>query len=217
MKHTVVVKGNKAGLSVLLNPQTPFDQLLEDVAEKFQESSKFWGNVQMTLRLEGRELTPEEEYRIVNQITANSQIDIVCLIDQDQANIKKCEKTLNEKLLELSASTGQFYKGTLLAGDVLESEVSMIVIGDVERGAKVVSKGNVIVLGAIRGNVSAGMAGNDEAVIAALEMMPTQLKIGDYSVKYHDKKKKISRHPVMVCVEQGSIVMKPMKKTFFPL
>lgn len=217
MKHTVVVKGNKAGLSVLLDPHVPFQQLLQDVAAKFRENAKFWGNVQMTLKLEGRKLTPSEEYQIVRQISTNSQIDIICLIDQDQDNINRCEKTLNEKLMELASSTGQFYKGTLAAGDVLESEVSIVMIGDVEKGAKVVSKGNVIVLGSLRGNVSAGAAGNDEAVIVALEMMPSQLKIGPYIERYQDKKRKFSRHPVMVRVEQERIVMKPMKKTFFPI
>ena len=41
------------------------------------------------------------------------------------------EKALNEKLMELSAQTGQFYRGTLRRGDTLESESSIIVIGDV--------------------------------------------------------------------------------------
>ena len=57
MKSSVVIKGCKSGMTVILNPDTPFEQLLEDVGKKFKESEKFWGSAQMTLTLEGRELT----------------------------------------------------------------------------------------------------------------------------------------------------------------
>lgn len=74
--------------------------------------------------------------------------------------------------MELSAQTGQFYRGTLKRGDVLESEASIVIIGDVEHGARVTAKGNVIILGELKGTVTAGAAGNDQAVILAFSMSP---------------------------------------------
>ena len=56
----------------------------------------------MALLLEGRELTAEEEFRIVNTITENSGIEVLCLIDNDLNRIERCEKALNQKLMELS-------------------------------------------------------------------------------------------------------------------
>ena len=160
MRHnTVVIKGNKAGMSVYLDPMVPFEQLVEDVAKKFRESAKFWGSVQMTLSLEGRPLSPEQEFRIVNTITENSQIEIVCLLDTNAERIHRCEKALNDKLMELSAQTGQFFKGNLGRGDTLESEASMVIIGDVEHGGRVTAKGNIIILGELRGSAFAGAAG----------------------------------------------------------
>ena len=67
----------------------------------------------MTQTLEGRPLSAEEEFQIVNTITENSQLQILCLLDTDAERIERCEKALNEKLMELSAQTGQFYRGTL--------------------------------------------------------------------------------------------------------
>ena len=61
MKNAVVIKGNKAGMTVYLDPELPFEELLEAVAKKFQKTAKFWGAAQMTLTLEGRSLTPREE------------------------------------------------------------------------------------------------------------------------------------------------------------
>ena len=77
---------------------------------------------------------------MVNAITENSGIEILCLIDADAERIRRCEKALNEKLMELSASTGQFYKGNLRNGDVLESEASIVIIGNVDHGARVTAK-----------------------------------------------------------------------------
>lgn len=71
----------------------------------------------MTLTLEGRELTPIEELQVTDAITANSQIEILCLLDTDANRIARCEKALTERLMELTARTGQFYKGNLSRGD----------------------------------------------------------------------------------------------------
>lgn len=72
------------------------NRLLEDVGKKFKESEKFWGSAQMTLTLEGRELTPIEELQVTDAITANSQIEILCLLDTDANRIARCEKALTE-------------------------------------------------------------------------------------------------------------------------
>lgn len=217
MRNTVVIKGNKAGMSVFLDPDVPFEQLLEDIATKFQESAKFWGSVQMTLTLEGRKLTPSEEFQVINVITEHSQIEILCLIDRDANRMKQCEKALNEKLMELSATTGQFFRGNLREGESLESEASIVIIGDVGRGAKVTAKGNVVVLGELNGTVTAGVAGNRDAVIVAIDMAPTQLRIAEYSGKFQDKGKKLGRGPMMACVEQDTISIKSIKKSFFSM
>ena len=147
MKDAVVIKGNKAGMTVYLEKDLDFDEVLQAIAKKFKATAKFWGAAQMTLTLEGRDLTPEEEYRVVQTITDNSDIEVLCLLDTDGNRTKKCEKALNERLMELSSLTGQFYKGNLRDGDELESEASIVVIGDVEKGAKVSAKGNIVVLG----------------------------------------------------------------------
>ncbi|MEG0565949.1 MAG: septum site-determining protein MinC, partial [Hungatella sp.] len=122
MKNAVLIKGNKSGMTVFLDPDISFEQLLNAISIKFTESAKFWGSVQMTLTLEGRVLTPQEEFQIINMITEHSQIEILCLIDRDANRMRECEKALNEKLMELSSTTGQFYRGNLRAGETLESE-----------------------------------------------------------------------------------------------
>ena len=214
MRSSVVIKSSKAGMTVILDSQIPFQELLEAIGKKFRESAKFWGAVQMTLTLEGRELTAKEELQIVDTITRNSQVEILCLLDTDARRIERCEKALNDKLMELNSRTGQFYRGTLEKGDVLESEVSVVVIGDVERGARIISKGNVIVLGALRGTAAAGMGGNPEAVVVALEMAPTQIRISDATSRFYDRNRRLGRGAMIASACGDEVQIHSIRKTF---
>lgn len=214
MHSTVVIKGSKAGMTVILDHSISFEELLCDIGKKFRDSAKFWGAVQLTLTLEGRNLSPLEELQVVQAITDNSQIEILCLLDTDANRIARCEKALTERLMELSAQTGQFYRGDLKRGDVLESEASIVVIGDVNHGARVIAKGNIIILGSLRGSVYAGAAGNMSAVVMAMEMIPMQVRIADFITRLEDKGKKLGRGPVIASVEEKGIVVRPIKKSF---
>ncbi len=214
MKSRVVIKSSKAGMSVFLDPDCTFEELLSDIAVKFRESAKFWGSVQIALILEGRELTAKEEFQIVNTITDNSSVEVLCLIDNNAERIERCEKALNQKLMELSYRTGQFYRGDLKRGESLDSEASIVIIGDVHHGARVTAKGNIIILGALKGTVHAGISGNDQSVVVAMEMAPLQIKIGSYGQLYGDKGRKLGKGPVLAFVENCSICTKPIKKSF---
>jgi len=66
---------------------------------------------------------------------------------------------------------------TLRSGFKLEFPGHIIVIGDVNPGAEIVAVGSVIVWGRLRGVVHAGAEGNESAVISALDLSPTQLRI----------------------------------------
>ena len=213
MHNAVVIKSSKAGMTVILDPDLPFGELLEAIGKKFRESARFWGSVQMTLTLEGRELTAAQEFAIVDTITKNSQIEVLCLLDTDAERIERCEKALNDKLMELNSQTGQFYRGTLKRGDCLESEASIVIIGNVDHGARVTAKGNVIVLGELKGTVTAGVSGNPQAVVMALDMAPLQIRIGDMSSRFNERNKRLGRGPMIALVEDGAIVMRSLKKS----
>lgn len=214
MHNAVVIKSSKAGMTVILDTDLPFGELLEAIGKKFRESARFWGSVQMTLTLEGRELTAAQEFAIVDTITKNSQIEVLCLLDTDAERIERCEKALNDKLMELNSQTGQFYRGTLKRGDCLESEASIVIIGNVDHGARVTAKGNVIVLGELKGTVTAGVSGNPQAVVLALDMAPLQIRIGDLSSRFNERNKRLGRGPMIALVEDGAIVMRSLKKSF---
>lgn len=59
----------------------------------------------------------------------------------------------------------QFYRGTLRSGQVISSESSVTIIGDVNPGAKIISQGNIVILGALKGNAQAGCMGDRNCFI----------------------------------------------------
>ena len=90
-----------------------------------------------------------------------------------------------------------------------------MVIGDVEQGARITAKGNVIVLGELKGTVVAGAAGNEEAVIVALTMAPYQLRIAGIETEINEKGRRLGRGPMTAAVEDQGILLTQIKKSFF--
>jgi septum site-determining protein MinC len=211
--NSVIIKGNKYGIIVVLSPEVPFEELKHQVEEKFKESSKFFENAKMALSFEGRKITTEEQKEILDIISENTDMHIVCVIENDTETEELFHKTLDQKLLELSNNTGQFYKGILRSGASLEFETSVVIIGDVNHGARVVSKGNIIVLGSLKGNAFAGATGNTNAFVVALDMSPMQIRIADTIARSPDKPvKEEVKEPKIAFLENGNIYIEPLNK-----
>ncbi len=213
MRQTVIIKGNNYGLSVFLDPDIPMEELLSDIREKFQESSRFFRGAKMALSFEGRKLTTEEINEIINTICENSEIKISCVIDTDKAREAFFKKVLEEKAEEETdgqpGGSGQFYKGTLRSGQVLEAEGSIIMLGDVNPGARIVAKGNIIVLGALHGTAIAGLGGKKHAIVVALEMDPIQIRIGEVTARMSGRKKS-SDYAQIAYLDLGTIRVEPL-------
>ena len=71
------------------------------------------------------------------------------------------------------------YRGNLRSGQRLEKTEHVLVIGDVNPGAEIISAGDVLVWGRVRGIVHAGVDGDERAIVLALDLDPGQLKIAD--------------------------------------
>lgn len=71
------------------------------------------------------------------------------------------------------------HRGTLRAGDHLDVSGSLLVLGDVNPGARVSAVGDVRVWGRLRGSAHAGSQGDRSARIVALQLRPLQLRIAD--------------------------------------
>lgn len=118
MKNAVIVKSFRNGLTLYLDSDLDFGQLLEEVAGKFKESKEFFSDASVAVSFEGRELSFEEEDSLIETIRTNSQLNITCIVGKDEEKNRIYGKALEEfrrKRYE-EESAGQFYRGTLRRG-----------------------------------------------------------------------------------------------------
>ncbi len=217
MKDTVLIKSFPNGIALHLDREVAFATLLDEIAYKFSEARNFFGRASMALSVEGRPVTGTEEIMILETIRKNSDLNIICIVGKDEATNKNFIKALAQMEKKLSGGDeGQFFKGNLKNKDVLETENSLIVLGDVEPGCAVISAKSIIILGSLYGEAYAGGNGREGAFIAALEMEPERLKIGDFKYKPTTKQSRWGARSKSLAkiafVKNGKIVFEPLTK-----
>ncbi len=223
MGQSVVIKKNKFGIAVVLDKQVTYDEIKNEVAEKFRQSSKFFKDAEIAVSFQGMELDQVQENELVNIIEENSSLKIMCIVDEDKEREAIFKKAMDERDTPDNVQGGQFYKGTLRSGQLLESDTSIIILGDVNIGARVVAAGNVIVLGMLQGTVYAGANGNVNAFVVALDMDPIQIRIAEIMARKADeivkkgKRFSIRRQnnlvePQIAYVQEDNIYIEPITR-----
>lgn len=218
MKNSVIIKSFPNGIVLHLDPEMNFEELLLEISVKFEESSSFFKDARMALSIKGRELTEEQENQVLNAIAENSDIHILCLVSDDEEKDKKYVKAISQTDFSdgsLTGGEGQFYKGTLKNGQVLETESSIVILGDVYPGSAIISAKDIIVLGGLYGEAYAGGNGSTGHYVAALEMSPEKLKIGDFKYQTKEKLKwgiKPKVQPKIAYVKNQKIVVDSLTK-----
>lgn len=226
-KNSIVIKGNKYGIVVVMDSDTSFDEIKNQLEEKLKESARFFGNGTMAISFEGRNLDDEQQKELLNVISESSDLNIACIIDHDEKlteifkkSVEKIEniddnkedEPMTEPTAAVDKNTGKFFRGTLRSGQILESDTSIVVIGDVNPGASVSAGGNIIILGSLKGTVSAGMNGDGKAFIVALDMAPVQVRIGDTIARCPERQKKAKPETKIAYLNNGTIYIDPLSK-----
>ncbi len=217
MKEAVLIKSFSNGIALHLDAEMSFEDLLQEIAYKFSEARAFFGKASMALSIEERQVTGAEEIRILETIRQNSDLNIICIVGKDEATNKNFIRALAHMEKKLSGGEdGQFMKGSLKNREVLETENSIIILGDVYPGSAVISAKNIIILGGLYGEAYAGGNGQEGAFVAALEMEPERIKVGDFKYKPATKQSKWGIRPKVqpkiAYVKNNKVVFEPLTK-----
>lgn len=232
MKEPILIKGNKHGISIILDEKVEFDEIKSKFASKLYDSKKFFGNAKVTVTIEGRKISEIENQELLKVIEENSDLDVICLIDEDfNENLENKPETISQSLEGLTILENDiindvsnenmscFHKGTLRSGQEIISDSSVIIIGNVNDGAKVISKGNIVVIGKLSGFVEAGSDGDNKAFVVALHMNPSQIKIGTRlarSDESNQERIKInSYNPQIAFIEGNRIVIEDITNSTY--
>lgn len=101
-----------------------------------------------------------------------------------------------------------FLHRTLRSGQRVQYDGSVVIVGDVNAGAEVVATGDILVMGALRGLAHAGARGAANAIVSALCLAPTQLRIANVIGRAPDGDLARPR-PEMASVRDGMLFIEP--------
>lgn len=146
MSQPVVLKSNRYGINLILDADMPFGQLEEAILEKFREPKSFLKTRRSQFLLRGAGSHQEEEFSILDMIAKNTSIQVICVVDQDEMREQMYKEKIDSYYQDVADNTGEFYKGRLRSGQVLKCDTSIVIIGDVNPGAKIIAKGNIVIL-----------------------------------------------------------------------
>jgi septum site-determining protein MinC len=117
------------------------------------------------------------------------------------------QRPVETPLPDFAEGTGILVNRTIRSGQSVSHEGHVVIIGDVNPGAEVIAGGDVIVWGHLRGTVHAGAMGDQGCSVCALDLSPTQLRIGNHIARPPDGRHRPREvRPERAFVNNGQIV-----------
>ncbi len=219
MDDPIVIKGIKEGLLLTIKPGGgEWSALATQVATRIDQQPGFFKGARVALDVGDRPLRPHELESLQAQLTRRG-LTLWAVVSKSETTHQTArglglETSLVSQQGQLetpeidsreAGAPGVLIDHTLRNGRIVRSAGHVTIIGDVNAGAEIVAAGNVLVWGKVRGKIHAGANGNEAAVVCALDLAPTQLRIAGYISTTPDDKRRKPR-PEMASVRQGRIV-----------
>ena len=236
LNNAISIKGRTDGVSIEIGKGN-WPDLLSVLAERLAQSSDFFRGGRVALDVGSRPLMDSELQQIQ---------ELLEKVGMKLGAVRtKAERTFQAALtlglpvkLEAEDSEGSeaqpasgnregedyfVYRGNLRSGQILEKREHILIIGDVNPGAEVISAGDIFVWGRLRGIVHAGADGDTQAVIVAMELDPVQLQIVDQAYTPPEeptgltarlmRKRTNIKRPEIAYIAQQRIVVEPWDET----
>jgi septum site-determining protein MinC len=204
----VSIKGVKDGLLVALNESEDWQLVLSDLAARIDEKSAFFAGAQVTADI-GQRPVPKYALGSLKALLERRGLTLAVILSQSDTTLDAAQAldlrtalptampgkhqptdTLPSINPEEDGIPGVMIRRTLRSGRIIRSGGHVVVFGDVNPGAEIIAGGDIIVWGVLRGKVHAGADGDMSAVVCALEMMPTQLRIAHVVASLEQRRRK---------------------------
>jgi septum site-determining protein MinC len=218
--NLVQIKGLRDGLLVTLG-DAGWSVLHSSLLSQIDEKTDFFRGAKLALDVGNQELHVSEMTELRDELSDRGII-LWAVISESAATENTAQMlglatrlskarpdTPVQVHVTAAEDTAMWIKRTVRSGVRLEYEGNVVVLGDVNPGAEVVAGGSVVVWGRLRGVVHAGAAGDTEAVVCALDLSPTQLRIATEIATTPDRRSQPV--PEMARLKDGHLVAEPWK------
>jgi septum site-determining protein MinC len=201
MRAAITVKGMREGVLITLHAGEWAD-LLAELAELVDSRKSFFGGGKVALEIGSRELSADAVLRLCRVFEERNvavwavlgtdadtratiqELGLVTQIAPEPSPQASSPGPLAPPLAEPDVagpySVGILLDHTLRSGQSVCCEGHVVVLGDVNSGAEVIAGGDVVVWGRLRGIVHAGALGDAGRCVCAIDLSPTQLRIGSH-------------------------------------
>jgi len=214
--QAIQIKGIREGLLVTLGEgdwQAVFAQLIEQI----EQNAAFFQGAKLALEVGNRVLHAAELGTLRDRL-ADRNVSLWAVISQSlvteqtaqmlglatRISTPRPERTIKALDTTLEGENAVLLQRTLRSGFSVSSRGHVVVIGDVNPGAEIVAGGSVVVWGKLKGSVRAGVEEGEAALVCALFMEPSLLRIGEHEAGRMPGKKE--QNTVAAVVKDGQIV-----------
>lgn len=220
MNQKIQVKGIREGILVTLGDQ-PWDEIHQALLEHLDQQAEFLRGARLALDVGNHALKAVDLGHLSKEI-AERELTLWAVISNSPTTERSAQsfglatrlfKPRPEPASPKTESTVQaggdaiLVRRTLRSGASLRHAGHVVIIGDINPGAEIVARGNVVVWGRLRGMVHAGAEGDEGAVVCALDLSPTQLRIASQIAL--TPKRRGKPQPEMARISNGQVVAEP--------
>lgn len=195
MNSLITIKSIPGGIKIFLDDKCELSDLIDELGKKFRESSDFFKGGKVCVSFEGRELSDAEEKILVDIIELNGKLTVLYIISKatgDEQSVQKAVSTSVSNTEDIKGF-GAVYPKTVYKNEHLQFPAGVLICGDVEPGALIRAKGNVIVMGGLYGSINIDAPDGIKPFVFSLEMHPERIKIN--GIRYYSPDKKWSIKP----------------------
>ncbi len=187
MAAPVSIKGGKDGLRLILDEAAPWGDVLDELYEQLARGTEFFQGAQITVDT-GQRALGDGEFTDLLQVMSEYGLhpNTLATATPEGRSAGRAAGIVTRPPVRMApaapqndADAGLLVHRTLRSGQVLRHHGHLTLLGDVNPGAEIVASGSIVVWGRLRGTAYAGAMGDTTAMICALELAPTLLRIAD--------------------------------------
>jgi septum site-determining protein MinC len=226
VSDAIAIKGIKDGLLVTVNGGGAWAETAPALMTRIDQSADFFRGAKLSLDVGPRAINAADLGQLRDTLSERN-VSLVAVLSESVATTRAAQ-ALGLKIALATApppsvqaridaeadpeelrEDAVLVRRTMRSGRSVRHAGNVVVLGDVNPGAEIMASGDVIVWGRLRGVVHAGAEGDTSAVVCALDLAPTQLRIaGHIAVSPPQKGQPI---PEMARVKDGQIVAERWK------
>jgi septum site-determining protein MinC len=192
MTTLVAIKGGKEGLRLHLDESAVWSDVLGALRSQLDQGAQFFNGARVVVDIGNRALT-EEQFAELMALMHEHHLEASALAStsRESRSAARAAGVVARPVARSVAAPDEpgealFVWRTIRSGQVVRHQGHITIVGDVNAGAEVIAGGNVVVWGRLRGTVHAGALGDRLAMICAIELRPTQLRIADLIARAPD-------------------------------